>query len=185
VNLSRRKPNKALQLTPSRDALFLYERFGIPQPALQPQPVIGAAELGVRLIMIRNTFFILLYLGASSAWGASKQFSATLISSDIVKDSGKTSLFFKVDSDNSLLDSFRILCDSDSHEAIRAWWMTKGMFTIHLPEKGLVLSPPLPENQPAKITFDTSTLKDASKSKVTILSIDWINTAEQGAAANP
>ena len=43
------QPNKTLQLTPSRDALLLYERFGIPLPALQPQPVIGAAELGVRL----------------------------------------------------------------------------------------------------------------------------------------
>jgi len=45
----RKKPNKTLQLTPSRDALLLSERPGIPLPALQPQPVIGAAELGVRL----------------------------------------------------------------------------------------------------------------------------------------
>jgi len=41
------QPNKTLQLTPSRLALLLYERFGIPLPVLQPQPVIGAAELGV------------------------------------------------------------------------------------------------------------------------------------------
>ena len=45
------RPNKTLQLTPSRDALLLYERFVIPLSVLQPQPVIGAAELGVRHIM--------------------------------------------------------------------------------------------------------------------------------------